>query len=176
MASFPSCGSTTYSSKCMSSSEHGRAVAAEDHTRQSGRQQCRSLMGGLQSSTFAGCIHCRGLPAGGDIAVRIRELIRACILAAPLEYHNKRYGEILNLILRVGGAVEQSNIWQQTSCDKPSSFHYIHTYLVDIEVLRHDAPTAVSEIEADKDGVRFGLDTPTIDVINDPNFYDLALW
>ena len=46
------------------------------------------------------------------------------------------------------------------------AYHYLP-----IEVLRHDAPTAVSEMEADKDGVRFGLDTPTLDVINSPNFY-----
>ena len=37
-------------------------------------------------------------------------------------------------------------------------------------MLRRDAPTAVSEMEADKDGVRLGLDMPTLDVITSPKF------
>ena len=110
-----------------------------------------------------------GLPPGGDIATRGREIVRACLLVAPQEYHDKRYGEILNLITKVGGAIKH------LAADKASSFHYILEHLVDIEVVRHDAPTAVSEMEADKDGVRFGLDTIASEVINSPNFYNLAV-
>ena len=58
------------------------------------------------------------------------------------------------------------------AADKASSFRYVLEYLVDMEVLRHDAPTAVSEMEAVKDGIRFGLDTTTFEVINSPNFYN----
>ena len=81
---------------------------------------------------------------------------------APAEYHNKHFER------------RWSNQAFGSRQGVVVSLHP-HLYLVDIEVLRHDAPTAVSEIEADKDGVRFGLDTPTADVINDLNFYSLAV-
>ena len=73
---------------------------------------------------------CGGLPPNGDVAVRVREIARACILAAPLEYHHKRYGEVLNIIVKMGGAIKH------LAADKRSMFHYIQTYLADIEVLR----------------------------------------
>ena len=59
------------------------------------------------------------------------------------------------------------------AADKASSFHYIQTYLVDIEVLRNEASTAVSEMEQDKDGIRFDLNTPAGDVVNNPNFFNM---
>ena len=110
---------------------------------------------------------CGGLPPNGDVAVRVREIARACILAAPLEYHQKRYGEVLNIIIKMGGAINH------LAADKRSMFHYIQTYLVDTEVLRNEASTAVSEMEQDKDNIRFDLSTPAIDVVNDPNFFNM---
>ena len=141
------------------------AFAAEDHTRQ---HMVRAWAAYKVPPLLLPFI-CGGLPPGEHIAIRVREIVRACLLASPQEYHNKRYGEILNLITKVGGAIKH------LAADKASSFHYILEHLVDIEVVRHDAPTAVSEMEADKDGVRFGLDTIASEVINSPNFYNLAV-
>ena len=54
---------------------------------------------------------CGGLPPNGDVAVRVREIARACILAAPQEYHQKRYGEILSIIVNM---VAPSSTWLPT--------------------------------------------------------------
>eukprot|EP00439_Symbiodinium_sp_Y106_P059503 s1162_g8.t1 len=67
----------------------------------------------------------------------------------------------------MGGAIKH------LAADKASSFHYIQTYLVDIEVLRNEASTAVSEMQQDKDGIRFDLNTPAGDVVNNPNFFNM---
>ena len=49
---------------------------------------------------------CGGLPPNGDVGVRVREIMRAFILVSAPEYQQKPYGEILNIILRIGGATK----------------------------------------------------------------------
>ena len=64
---------------------------------------------------------CGGLPPSGDVGVRVREIMRACILVSSQEYQQKPYGEILNIILRVGGAIKH------LAGDKAAQFGNIHT-------------------------------------------------
>ena len=62
-------------------------------------------MGCFQSTTLLLAFICGGLPPSGDVAVRVREIMRACILASSQEYQLKPYGEVLGFILRMWGAV-----------------------------------------------------------------------
>ena len=110
---------------------------------------------------------CGGLPPNGDVAVRVREIARACILAAPQEYRQTRCGEILGILIKTGGAIKH------LAADKATQFRHIHTYLVDMEVLRDEAATAVSELEQDKDGIRFEINAPVIDVVNNINPFNM---
>ena len=112
---------------------------------------------------------CGGLPPSGDVAVRVREIMRACILAASQEYQLKPYGEVLGFILRMGGAIKH------LAADKASSFSHIHTYLVDMEVLRDEAASAVSHMEQNREGIRIDLNTPVLEVVNLINFFDLSV-
>ena len=99
----------------------------------------------------------------------MRELVKAVILAAPFEYQIKPYGEVLNAILKVGGAVKH------IAKDKQSMFHYIRSYVIDVEVLENQVARALSELEEDKLGIRFDLATSAMDVVNIQNYYNLAL-
>ena len=95
--------------------------------------------------------------------------MRVFILASTPEYQQKPYGEILNIILRVGGAIKHM------AGDKSNHFSNINTYLVDLEVLRNDASSAVSHMEQDKEGIRIDINTPVLDVVNLQTFLDLNL-
>ena len=112
---------------------------------------------------------CGGLPPSGDVGVRVREIMRAFILASTPEYQQKPYGEILNIILRVGGAIKHM------AGDKSNHFSNINTYLVDLEVLRNEASSAVSHMEQDKEGIRIDINAPVLDVVNLQTFLDLNL-
>ena len=101
--------------------------------------------------------------------MRVRKIMRACILASSQEYQLKRHGEILNIILRVGGAIKHM------AGDKAAQFSNIHTYLVDLEVLRDEAARAVSHMEEDKEGIRIDLNTRVLEVVNLETFLDLAV-
>ena len=101
--------------------------------------------------------------------MRVREIMRACILASSQEYQLKRHGEILNIILRVGGAIKHM------AGDKAAQFSNIHTYLVDLEVLRDEAARAVSHMEEDKEGLRIDLNMRVLEVVNLETFLDLAV-
>ena len=72
--------------------------------------------------------------------------MRAFILVSAPEYQQKPYGEILNIILRIGGAIKHM------AGDKSSQFGSIHTYQVDADVLRNEASAAVSHMEQGKEG------------------------
>ena len=50
---------------------------------------------------------CSGLPPNGDVDVRVREIARACILAAPPDVQRKCYGEVLSTIIKMGGAMKK---------------------------------------------------------------------
>ena len=112
---------------------------------------------------------CGGLPPSGDVGVRVREIMRAFILVSAPEYQQKPYGEILNIILRIGGAIKHM------AGDKSSQFGSIHTYLVDVDVLRNEASAAVSHMEQDKEGIRIDINTPVLEVVNLQTFLDLNL-
>ena len=129
-------------------------------------------MGELQSTAVAADIHlrlCGGLPPNGEVGVRVREIMRAFILVSAPEYQQKPYGEILNIILRVGGAIKHM------AGDKSSQFSNVHTYLVDVDVLKSEASTAVSHMEQDKEGIRIDINTPVLEVVNLQTFLDLNL-
>ena len=112
---------------------------------------------------------CGGLPPNGDVGVRVREIMRAFILVSAPEYQQKPYGEILNIILRIGGAIKHM------AGDKRSQFGGIHTYLVDVDVLMNEASAAVSHMEQDKEGIRIDINTPVLEVVNLQTFLDLNL-
>ena len=112
---------------------------------------------------------CGGLPPKGDVGVRVREIMRAFILVSAPEYQQKPYGEILNIILRIGGAIKHM------AGDKSSQFSNVHTYLVDVDVLRNEASTAVSHMEQDKEGIRIDINTQVLEVVNLQTFLDLNL-
>ena len=69
----------------------------------------------------------------------------------------------------MGGAIKH------LAADKASSFSHIHTYLVDMEVLRDEAASAVSHMEQDREGIRINLNTPVLEVVNLINFSDLTV-
>ena len=112
---------------------------------------------------------CGGLPPNGEVGVRVREIMRAFILVSAPEYQQKLYGEILNIILRAGGAIKHM------AGDKSNHFGNIHTYLVDLDVLKNEASTAVSHMEQDKEGIRIDINTPVLEVVNLQTFLDLNL-
>ena len=112
---------------------------------------------------------CGRLPPNGDAGVRVREIFRAFVLASAPEYQQKPCGEILNIILRVGGAIKHM------AGDKSNCFNYISTYMVDVEVLRDEASTAMSLMEQDKEGIRIDVNTPVLEVVNLNTFLDLNL-
>ena len=104
---------------------------------------------------------CGGLPPNGDVGVRVREITRACILAAPPDVWRKCYGDVLGAIIKMGGAM------------KHLAFQHIRKHLVDPEVVVDEASAAVPALENDKDGIRFDLNTYAIEVVNDTNFFNL---
>ena len=115
---------------------------------------------------------CGGLPPSGDVAVRVREIMRACILASSPEYQQKPYGEILSVIVRMGGAIKH------LAADKASMFSHIHTYTVEVEVLRDEAARAVSHMEQGREGIRIDLSTSVLEVVNHVNhvnFFDMSV-
>ena len=112
---------------------------------------------------------CSGLPPSGDVAVCVREIMRACILASSQEYQQKPYGEILSVIVRMGGAIKH------LAADKASMFSHIHTYMVEMEVLRDEAASAVSHIGQDREGIRVDLNTSVLEVVNHVNFFDMSV-
>eukprot|EP00439_Symbiodinium_sp_Y106_P062538 s2344_g9.t1 len=103
---------------------------------------------------------CGGLPPNGDVAVRVREIMRACVLASPQEFQQR---------LRMGGAIKH------LAADKASMFSHIHTYMVEMKVLRDEAASAVSHMEQDREGIRIDLNTPVLEVVNHVNFLDLSV-
>ena len=60
----------------------------------------------------------------------------------------------------MGGAIKH------LAADKASLFSHIHTYMVEMEVLRDEAASAVSHIEQDREGIRIDLTTPMLEVVN----------
>ena len=58
---------------------------------------------------------------------------------------------------------------------KSSQFSNVHTYLVDVDVLKNEASTAVSHMEQDKEGIRIDINTPVLEVVNLQTFLDLNL-
>eukprot|EP00439_Symbiodinium_sp_Y106_P053554 s4109_g7.t1 len=89
---------------------------------------------------------CGGLPPNGDVGVRVREITRACILAAPPDVQRKCYGDVFGTIIKMGGAMKH------LAADKAKAFQHIRKYL---------------------DEIRFDLNTYAIEVVNDTNFFNL---
>ena len=113
---------------------------------------------------------CGGLPPSGDVDVRVREIARACILAAPPDVQRECYGEVLSTIIKRGGAMKH------LAADKAKTFQNLRKYLVDpevTEVVIDEASAAVAALETDKDGIRFDLTTSAIEVVSDTNFFNL---
>ena len=110
---------------------------------------------------------CGGLPPNGDVGVRVREITRACILAAPPDVQRKCYGDVFGTIIKMGGAMKH------LAADKAKAFQHIRKYLVDPDVVVDEASAAVSALENVKDEIRFDLNTYAIEVVNDTNFFNL---
>ena len=102
-----------------------------------------------------------------NTASRVREIFRAWILASPVEYQARSYGEILRIFMKAAGAL------RHLAGDRSDEFVYIREYFIDPAVIEDEARLAAGELEKDLDGVRLLPNTPALDVVQDQNYYQL---
>ena len=102
-----------------------------------------------------------------DTATRVREIFRAWIKASPEEYQAKSYGEILRIFMKAAGAL------RHLAGDRSGEFVYICEHFIEPAVIEDEARLAAGELEKDLDGVRLTLTKPAIEIVDDPNFYQM---
>ena len=95
---------------------------------------------------------------------RVREIFRAWILASPVEYQVKPYGEILRIFMKAAGTL------RHLAGDQQTEFANIREYFIEIEAIQDEAKRAAGELEKDLSGIRVNLETPVLEVVQDQNY------
>ncbi|CAE7948322.1 unnamed protein product [Symbiodinium sp. KB8] len=102
-----------------------------------------------------------------NTASRVREIFRAWVLASPVEYQCKTYGEILRIFIKAAGTL------RHLAGDRSTEFTYIREYLVETQAIQDEAKLAAGELEKEMEGIRASLDSNVLEVVQDDNYSQL---
>ena len=109
------------------------------------------------------------LSPGRDVSIRVREILKACLHAAPEEYMDKPYGEILAQAIRFGGSLKH------VVCDHQGKYRYITRFMVEADVISQDVRVTVKELEDERQQIRFDLNTMARSIVDADGYYNLEV-
>ena len=109
---------------------------------------------------------CVNQSPGSSTSDRFREMLKACIEAAPAGFQQKPFGEVTTYVKRAAEMIHQAVV------GKAARFPNIGQYFVEREVVKDGITAALEYIEEDKRGVRFNLLASALSTVRTAQFFN----